>query len=414
MRLLIVSQYFSPENFRVNDLASAFVTRGHDVTVLTGKPNYPDGKIFPAFKGNPERYASYEGARIHRVPLVPRGTGSVQLLMNYVSFALMASTLGVWKLRGQRFDAIFVFQASPVTAALPGILLRRLKRAPLLMWILDVWPDTLSALGVVTSPRLLGMVGALVRFIYRRCDRILITSRGFSENVRTFAGGIERLRYFPNWAEPEFTAAAGTVVDAAPELAPYADDFRIVFAGNIGEAQDFPAILDAAECLRGEPRLRWLIVGDGRAAPMVRDEIARRGLEAQVILLGRHPIDRMPSFFAGADAMLVTLRDEPILGMTLPGKVQSYLAAGKPILGMLNGEGPSVIAASGAGFSGRAGDGAALAANVRAMMALSPEARSAMGAAGKAFCTREFDRETLMTALEGWIAEVRGKADGAH
>jgi len=121
MRLLIVSQYFSPENFRVNDLASAFVTRGHDVTVLTGKPNYPDGKIFPAFKGNPERYASYEGATIHRVPLVPRGKGSIQLLLNYLSFASMASTLGVWKLRGQRFDAIFVFQASPVTAALPGI-----------------------------------------------------------------------------------------------------------------------------------------------------------------------------------------------------------------------------------------------------------------------------------------------------
>ena len=406
MRILIVSQYFWPENFRVNDLVEELTGRGHEVTVLTGEPNYPEGQVFPAYRADPKAFSRFGNAQVVRVPIVPRGNSSLRLVLNYLSFALSALVIGVWKLRRRPFDAIFVFQTSPVTAALPAILLRRLKRAPMLMWILDLWPDTLSAIGVVKSPRLLSLVAALVRFIYKRCDRILVQSRAFEPKVAALAGRHDTIRYFPGWAEAVF-GADDAPAQPAPELAPYANDFKVLFAGNIGEAQDFPAILDAVEALRDKPGLRWIIVGDGRAAPQVREEIARRGLADKIILLGRHPLERMPSFFAGADALLVTLRKEPIWSMTIPGKVQSYLAAGKPLVAMLDGEGGRVIVEAEAGLVAPAGDGPALAAHVEQLMTTDPAMRAQMGRSGSRYGQREFDRRRLVDALETWIAESR-------
>lgn len=412
MRILIVSQYFWPENFRINDLVDELSRRGHDVTVLTGQPNYPEGRVFPAYRANPQDYAKLGKVPVIRVPMVARGSSSIQLLLNYLSFAVSATVLGTWKLRGRRFDAIFVFQISPITAALPAIALRRLKRAPLLMWVLDLWPDTLEAVGVVRSPRLLGLVGQLVRFVYDRCDRILVQSRAFTDKVAALARGAERIRYFPGWAESLFIDGDGAP-EPAPELAPYANDFKILFAGNIGEAQDFPAILDAVDALRDTANLRWLIVGDGRAAVQVREEINRRGLQDRIILLGRFPLERMPSFFAGADALLVTLRKEPIWSMTIPGKVQSYLAAGKPLLAMLDGEGGRVIEEAGAGLVASAGEGQALAAQVRHLMSLKVDDRAAMGLNGMSYGRREFGRQQMVDALESWIAECHTESPRA-
>ncbi len=374
-----MSQYFWPENFRINDLAIELVERGHEVTVLTGEPNYPDGRVFEAYRADPGAFSRYGGAAVLRVPIVVRGRSSVRLLLNYLSFAVGGSILGAWKLRGRRFDAIFVFQTSPITAALPAILQRRFKRAPLLMWVLDLWPDTLSAVGVVRSPRLLGLVAALVRWI----------------------------RYFPGWAEAVFADDSGAASAPAQEVTRFADDFKVMFAGNMGEAQDFPAILDAAELLKDRSGLRWIVVGDGRAAADVRSEISRRGLEDKVVLLGRHPLERMPAFFAAADALLVTLRPEPIWSMTIPGKVQSYLAAGKPLLAMLDGEGAGVIVESGAGLVAPAGDSRALAANVELLMAMGSATRKAMGSAGIRYGAEQFDRRRLVDSLEQWIAETR-------
>ena len=220
MRLLVVSQYFWPETFRINDLVAGMRARGHEVTVLTGWPNYPDGRVFPAYRETPEAFGTYEGAEVIRVPVIPRGGNTSTLALNYLSFAVVASLLGPWKLRRRSFDAIFVFQTSPVTAALPALLLRRLKRAPLAMWILDLWPDTLSAIGVVRSQLLLAVVGALVRFIYRRCDLVLVQSKAFLRNIARYGGCEDKARYFPNWIEPTFANGLDDVV-VAPELAAF-------------------------------------------------------------------------------------------------------------------------------------------------------------------------------------------------
>lgn len=409
MRLLIVSQYFWPENFRVNELTAELARRGHQVTVLTGRPNYPEGRVFEAFRQDPGQFSDYAGARVLRVPLRPRGQGSVNLALNYLSFVFWASLLGPWLLRGQKVDAIFVFQTSPITAALPAILLGWLKRAPLLLWVLDLWPESLSAVGVVRSARLLRLVGALVAFIYRRCDRILVQSRAFYASVESWSGQTARIRYFPGWAEGIFTCKPDAAA-IAPQVLPFADTFNVVFAGNIGDAQDFPAILQAAELLRGREELRWLILGEGRAANYVREEILRRKLQQRVILLGRHPLEDMPRFFRVAGALLVSLKAEPVFSRTIPGKVQSYMASGVPLLGMIDGEGARVIEESGAGLVCAAGDGQGLARRVEELMALSTESRAAMGLRGREYCLREFDFDRLITALEQWIREVLAPA----
>ena len=405
MRLLVVSQYFWPETFRINDLVSELVQRGHQVTVLTGKPNYPMGVTFPEFVRDPDGFNHYAGAEIVRVPLVPRGKTSVRMLLNYLSFVITGSTLGVWRLRGRSFDAIFVFQVSPVTLALPGLLLRRLKRAPLLMWILDLWPETLEAVGVVRSPRVMGWLGRFVGFIYRRCDRVLVQSRAFIASVEKHSGDRSRIRYFPGWAEAIFEGPLDAI-EPAPELLHFSTTFNVLFAGNVGDAQDFPAILDAATALRHEANLRWLIVGDGRSADWVRSEIAARGLSRSVIMLGRHPIERMPSFFRGASALLVALKKDPIYAMTIPGKVQSYLATGLPIVAMLDGEGAEVIKQAGAGYVCASGAAADLARHVLQMMQLSPAERALMGEQGRQYGEREFRRSALTSNLECWTQEL--------
>lgn len=403
MRLLVVSQYFWPEDFRINELVGELVERGHAVTVLTGKPNYPSGEIDPAFRADPARFANYRGARVLRVPMLARRRGAWRLVLNYASYAVSASLVGIVRLRGERFDAIFVFEPSPVTVGLPAIALRRLKGWPVAFWVLDQWPETLAAVGVVRRQAILDLVGYLVSFIYRRCDLILAQSRSLVGQIRKYSGDRPRVAYFPNWVEGSYVAPDTL---AAPEVPPADGRFTVMFAGNIGESQDFPAILDAATRLAGHDDIRWVVVGDGRAAEWVRTEVARRGLDATFLLLGRFPQDRMTSFFLHADALLVSLKPDPVFAMTVPGKIQSYLAFGRPIIAMLGGEGARIIEEAGAGLTCPAGDSRRLAEIVRAMADLGVEERAQMGRNGAAYAHREFDRQELVRKLEMLLTEI--------
>ena len=407
MRLLIVTQYFWPENFRINDLVTELVLRGHRVTVLTGLPNYPDGAIFEEYRENPSCYLLHGGAEIIRVPILARGQSGIRLMLNYLSFVISASFFGLWRLRRHQFDVIFTYQLSPVTVGLPAAFIRAIKKAPMAMWVLDLWPDTLQAVGALRSPFLLKLVGKLVSFIYKRCDVILAQSRSFIPEIKKYTGDGKRVKYFPSWAESVFDIHD---VTPAKEVPVKPGSFNIMFAGNIGDAQDFPAILAAAEKLKSRTNIRWLIVGDGRMADWVRDEIGRRDLQECVLMLGRHSLDRMPSFFKHAQALLVSLKDEPIFSMTIPGKLQSYLAAGIPVVAMLNGEGAEILRRSGAGLSCPAGDHAALAASVLTLSAMGEEERELIGRNGRDISNLEFQRDMLLDRLEKWIEQL--KSDG--
>jgi glycosyltransferase involved in cell wall biosynthesis len=231
---------------------------------------------------------------------------------------------------------------------------------------------------------------------------ILGQSRAFAERIEVWSDAPEKFRYFPNWVEEAFEHC--DAARPAPEVAAHAGRFRILFAGNFGEAQDLPTVLAAAaqaKAVRND--LCWLLVGDGRAAPKVRQEIERLGLQDTVFLLGRHPLERMPSFFAGVEVLLVSLKDEPIFALTVPGKVQSYLAAGKPLLAMLNGEGARVVAESGAGFTAAAGKADELAAAAVRLAGAPQTELEAMAKAGKIYGEKHFSRRMVMDQLVTWL-----------
>jgi glycosyltransferase involved in cell wall biosynthesis len=399
LRILVVTQYFWPENMRINDLVEGFVARGHDVTVLTGLPNYPEGKVFEDFKLSPVRYSNYAGAKVVRVPMLPRGCHRLTLVLNYLSYCVSASLIGAWRLRGNCYDAIFVYANSPITVAIPAVVVGHLKRVPTFIWILDLWPETLTAVRAVQNGRVLAVVGKMVSWIYNRSDYLLLQSRAFFSGVRQLCTrpiSEERLVYFPSWAEDDFGKSDERRSDL---LAHDAEWFTIVFAGNIGEAQDFPAILDAAELVLRELRVRWVIAGSGRASEWLEEQVAARGLN-NVFLLGRHPLDKMPSLFAEADALLVSLKTHEVFARTIPGKVQAYLASGRPIIAMIDGEAARVVTESGAGMACPSGDSRGLADIVKRMARMSTVELEEMGRAGRMYYDENYSKERLFDQLE--------------
>jgi colanic acid biosynthesis glycosyl transferase WcaI len=404
VKILIISQYFWPENFRINDLATDLVIRGHEITVLTGWPNYPEGKVFEDFKKHPEKYSSLNGAKIIRVPLIPRGEGGMRLILNYLSFVFSASGIGSLKLTGKKFDVIFVYEPSPITVGIPAIIIKTLKKAPIAFWVLDLWPETLSAIGVIKSKPLLSAVGQLVRFIYKKCDLILAQSNSFIDNIRVYCPDFHKIKYFPSWSE-ELAGQELTVI--APEIEKKIGGFTILFAGNIGDAQSFPTIVDAAELLHGKIDVRWIIVGDGRKANWVKEQIEARNLQNTIIMTGRYPLDRMSSFFAHADALLVTLKANEVFSMTIPAKIQTYLSSGLPIIAALNGEGANVVIKACAGYTSKAEDAEALAEAVKKMANLSANERAAMGLAGRSYYAAHFEKKLLIDQLEGYLGDLQ-------
>lgn len=405
MHILIVTQYFWPESFRINDLALSLRGRGHEVTVFTGKPNYPEGRFYPGYSIFGRVREDYHGVRVIRAPLIPRGSGGrFRLMLNFFSFALFASLLAPFRCNGT-YDLILVYEPSPVTVGLPALVLKWVKRAPVLFWVQDLWPETLSATGVVNSKWILKRVGQLVRFIYRHCDLILVQSRAFMAPVEALGVAMQKVRYFPNSAEEVYRPLAIEAVRrSAPESVP--GNFRVVFAGNIGAAQDFETILSAADRLRTERGIHWDIIGDGRMQGWVESEIRRRDLGHSVHLLGRHPIESMPRYFALADAMLVTLKRDPVFALTIPSKIQSYLACARPIMAALDGEGARVIEESGAGIAVRAGDAGAMAEGVLRLYRMPRPEREAMGQRGRRYFEQHFERELLLSRLEQWMSDL--------
>ncbi len=404
MKVLILTQYFWPETFRINDLAQALAERGHAVTVLTGMPNYPGGRLYDGygpFRPVEERFGS---VRVLRVPLLPRGNrGGVRLALNYLSFVLSASVLGPLRYHGP-CDVIFVYEPSPILVGLPAAVLRRWLGVPMLFWVQDLWPESLRAAGVVTSPALLGCVARLARFIYRRCDRVLVQSQGFVEPVVARGAERARVRYLPNWAESLY--APVEVEPGAPERAELPEGFRVMFAGNIGTAQSFETILQAATQLRERGDIHWVVLGDGHRRAWVEDEVRARGLGATFHVLGRRPVAAMPRYFSLADALLVTLRRDPIFELTIPAKLQSYLACARPVVAAIDGEGARIVLEAGAGLTCPAEDATALAANVLRMHAAGADERRRIGQRGRAYFEASFERERLVTRVEEMMAEA--------
>jgi glycosyltransferase involved in cell wall biosynthesis len=393
MRVLVLSQYFWPESFRINELVTALNAKGVEVEVLTGKPNYPDGKFFSGYRAWGCTRELFHGVPLHRVPLMPRGRGALRLALNYLSFILSGLVFAPWLLRGRCFDAIFVFAPSPILQAIPAIWLGWLKKCPVLLWVQDLWPESLSATGHVTHPRALKAVEYVVRWIYRKVNLLLVQSRAFMPRVQTLAEDTPVV-YYPNSFLEEEPGAARLDVDCPG----FDCGFPVLFAGNLGTAQAVDVVLEAAMLLGDEPDIRFVMVGDGSRRDWMMRQAAERGL-GNLVFPGRFPVEVIPALMGRAAALLVTLADTEIFSLTIPSKVQAYMAAGRPIVACLNGAGAEVVEEAGAGVTVPAEDGAALARAIRALHAQPEAARVAMGARGRRYYEEHFSHEKLVDEL---------------
>jgi glycosyltransferase involved in cell wall biosynthesis len=395
VRVLVLTQYYWPEAFRINEVVESLQGAGCSVTVLTGQPNYPDGKIYPGYRAwGCGREVHATGYSIYRVPIVPRGRASAwRLALNYLSFVASASTVGSRLLRRQRFDIIFVYGISPILQAIAAIALKRRTHAALVTWVQDLWPQSLQSAGFVSSQRLLGWVGAVVRWIYRRSDLLLVQSQAFVAAVTAMAGGTP-VAYHPNPGEAAFAEAG----PSGPPKLVLPPGFNVVFAGNLGTVQALDTVLEAAALLLPYEDIHLVLIGAGSRRDWLEREVARRGL-SNVRLAGRFAPRDMPGILAQASALLVTLLRSPIMSQTIPSKMQAYLAAGRPAIAAHDGEGARVVTEAGAGVACGAEDAPALAQAVLSLRAAAPETLQRLGAAGRSYYQQHFEPSMLAQKL---------------
>lgn len=401
MKLLIISQYFWPENFRINDIAKTLLEKGIGVEVLTGKPNYPRGEIFSGYRACGCQRETHQGVNINRIPLLARGCGGWRLALNYLSFVLSGLLFAPWMLRKKRFDVIFIYAPSPILQAIPAIFLGWLKGCPVVLWVQDLWPESLSATGYVRNRAVLKLVELAVRFIYRHTDLLLVPSKAFEEPVRALASGTP-IAYYPNSVDDTFAIPAEGELATVDGLGV---GFSVMFAGNLGAAQAVEVIVAAAALLKEYADIHFVVLGEGSRWQWMHQEAKRREL-SNLHLPGRFPVETMPGFMQQASALLLTLADQEIFRATIPSKVQAYLAAGRPILACLNGEGANLVTAAGAGLSVPAEDGHALAEAILRLYRMPSQDREAMGARGRLYYAQHFAHDMLIDQLVGHLRSV--------
>lgn len=397
MRVLVVSQYFWPEEFRINEVVRTLVEKGVEVDVLTGKPNYPEGAFFKGYPAWGTQVESWGGAAVFRVPLFPRGARSaLRLALNYLSFVVSGTVFGPWLLRKRRYDVVFVYGLSPILLTIPAIFLSWIKRRKLIVWVQDLWPDSLAATGYVRNPRVLRAVKWVVRWIYRHADLLLVQSRAFHAPVAALVPG-KPIIYFPNSVDAVFCESPAAGVDL-PQVPAMDSGFPVVFAGNVGVGQAVEVMVDAAELLKPYPEIQVVVFGQGSRWDWMREQVRTRGL-TNLHMPGRFPVDTMPGLMQKASALLVTLADQPIFAATVPSKVQAYMAAGRPILACLNGEGARLVEEAEAGLTVPAEDAEGLAEAILQLYRMQPAQRAEMGANGRRYFKAHFDHEKLVEQL---------------
>lgn len=395
MRVLIFNQYFWPESFRINEIACALKARGHEVEVMTGKPNYPEGKFFAGYGAWGIKKESWRDIPIYRVPMLARGNrGAIKLALNYLTYIISGFLFAPWLLRKEKYDVIFVYAVSPIFQAIPASFLGWLKGAPVVVWVQDLWPQSAEATGYVKTPLILKLLEKFVRFTYKHTDLLLVQSKAFVGSVSKLAPNLP-IVYYPNSVDKEFYSPQ-TI--STPYIESLQTGFTVLFAGNVGAAQAMETIVVAADRLKKYSEISIVILGSGSKSDWVAEQIVEKKL-TNLHLEGRFSVEVMPALMRQASALLVTLIDQPIFELTVPNKIQAYLAVGKPVIACLNGEGARIVAEAKAGVAVRAEDGEGL-ANAIVMLYEMPEVeRDLMGVNGRAYFKQHFDEEMLTTEL---------------
>ena len=404
MRILIVTQYIYPENFKSNELAFELAKRGHHVDVLTGIPNYPEGVYFKGYGLFKKRLEHKDGVTFYRCIQTPRGrkASGVGLACNYLSFVFFA-TLWVlfffaWK---KRYDAIITHEPSPITQLIPAIILSKLRRVPVYSWIMDIWPDAMkNSVSEKLYKRIAPILASVTEWTYKNSHKILITSKGFEDLICRNHDYHDKVVYYPNWSVDMSVTKTDFRTPEMPE------GFRIMLAGNLGESQNLEAVGECMKLLKDCKELKWIFVGDGSWKKWLDDFIKDNDLQGCAVTLGRFPGEAMPSFFKKADAMLVTLRGGFIdLDVTVPARVQSYMSAGKPILAMIGSGGADLIAEADCGYAVAPSDYKALADVIRTKVLTEKDSFKLKGKNGRLLYEKEFTLDHCIDNIEEMISK---------
>lgn len=394
MRLLVVCQYFYPEQFRVNDICFELVKEGHEVTVLTGLPNYPSGIIDKKYKWLKNRTEEINGVKVQRSWLIGRGKGTKRLALNYISFAVSATFKALFLKKD--FDIILVYQLSPVTMALPGILLKKLTKKPLILYCHDLWPESIASAGISSESKIYSILLKISKWIYKSADEIFTSSKLFKEYFNNILDVHENITHLPVYAEELFEEINTAIKND--------DNINFVFAGNIGEMQSVETIIYAANELKEDKYIKFHIVGDGSSRKKC-EEIANQLELNNIIFHGQYPVKEMPRFYGMADAFLITLKANKVISYTLPNKVQSYMAARKPILGAIDGETQIVINEAQCGLCCAAEDYKGLANNIK-KFSKEKEKYAVYGRNARQYYDNNFSKkiyiENLTSLLKKW------------
>lgn len=394
--ILVISQYFYPETFRINDMAAEWAKRGYKVTVLTGIPNYPMGKFFPGYSWTKKRHETWKGVEIIRIPLIARGQGTMGMVLNYCSFVISG---WFWnRFNNVKADIVFSFEVSPMTQVKVGCGYAKKHKVPHYLYVQDLWPENVEIVTGIHSRFFIGPIDRMVDGIYKQADKIFVTSPSFLEAVVNRKNRVsrEKVCYWPQYAEEFYRPLERQGVERIPEDG----SFKIAFTGNIGTAQGLDILPKAAALLKSEA-VKFVIVGDGRYQAEFEKQIYSLGVADKFIMIPRVNAEEIPVILSACDAGFISFNKTPLWEMTIPAKLQSYMACGKAIIASASGETERVIKDAGCGLCCEIGNAEALAAGIKEIM---KSDYAEMGYKSRSYFEAKFDKKNLMDEMEGYIS----------
>lgn len=394
--ILVVSQYFFPEMFRINDMCQEWANRGYEVTVVTGIPNYPMGKFFEGYGLTKKRHEIWQGIEIYRLPLIPRGNSGIGMILNYFSFMISGIVAGKIK-RRIKADYVFSFEVSPMTQVLTGISFAKKLHVPHYLYVQDLWPENVIAVTGISSSAVIKPIEKMVDYIYKNTDEIFASSPGFVDAICNRKVPVDRnkVHYWPQYAEEFYRPCEKKPVGEIPDD----DSFKVIFTGNIGTAQGLQILPKTAELLKHE-NVKFVMVGDGRYLEEFINEVERRNVTEKFVMVPRQPAERIPEFLAACDAAFLSFQDAELWKMTIPAKLQSYMACGMPVIAAAQGETKRIIDEAECGVCSAIGDAEELSTRIKEIMTAD---LIEMGKKSKNYFDAHFDKQMLMDQMEKYF-----------
>lgn len=407
--ILVIAQYFYPEQFRINDICTEWVKRGYKVTVITGIPNYPQGKYYKGYGMFKKRKEIYNGIEIIRIPLIPRGNSSLMLALNYLSFVVSGF---FWKvLTKVKADYVFIFEVSPMTQALPGVWYAKKRKIPCYLYVQDLWPENVEIITGIKNKQIIGAIGKMVDYIYNRCTKIFTTSNSFVDSIEKRNVPREMIEYWPQYAEDFYKPLEKRSIAEIPND----NAFNIIFAGNIGNAQGLEILPKVAALIKEKQldrKIRFNIVGDGRYKDTLIEMVNSNGIDEMFNFIPKQPATKIPELMAACDSAFLCLTKSPLFAMTIPAKLQSYMACGIPIIASSEGETNQIIKESNSGLFSPAGDVQKLCENIIDLAFMSSKELKQLGINARSYYDKHFNKEELLNRMDSYFrgdSKMEGK-----